>query len=83
MNVGEQQITLQMIDEVVGKLPTRYIKPLAETCYQTVNDYLIWKIKYWRSGEMKDPVESLKIYVAAQQLAEKYQQDIEALKLKK
>ncbi len=72
----EQEITAEKIDEIVGELPSFYIRELARASFGRASKANIRKIKYWRSGNMKDPIEAARIYRAAEKLKEKCQQAV-------
>jgi hypothetical protein len=70
--MAEQEISIEKIDEVVANLPTFYIGELSRICFGRATKGNIRKIKYWRSGQMRDHVLVKKIFSAAQKMQQKY-----------
>lgn len=74
----EQEISLEKINELIEQLPTHYIEELARMCFGRASKGNIRRIKYWRSGEMKDLVLVKKIFSVAQKMQQKYATDVAA-----
>jgi hypothetical protein len=56
------------INEVISKLPSEYISDLAQLAYGVADATSRRRIKYWRTGGLKDPIESKRLLNKAKEL---------------
>lgn len=66
-------VTADQIRSVLSQLPPRYLKELSRAAFGRCTEKNKRRIKYWRTGQMRNQIESLQIYRAAQEILKKYQ----------